>query len=395
MLQRIVLDLFRIRTFSTTYDPRSNGFTFIRMILAALVLVSHSFVLGGFGTEPFHEYTRGVDTLGFLAVYGFFSLSGFLIVASMLHTGSVRYFLWKRALRIMPGYWVCHLATFAFFVPLICLIEGREVSAFFSENSLNLATYFWDNLYLRINVYKIQPLLEGIAYPGVLNGSLWSLIYEWHCYITVALLGLFSLTRVYKWLVLMVTLDLCFGLFPFLGPLLPIWFKDPLFLRVAPYFFVGGTMYLFMSWVVDHPLLFLVSVVTFFIGLRHESFHGFCPIALSYSLIWLGVHLPKFVSRVDEFGDISYGLYVYAFPVQQVLSLVGAEKTGLFGFVLLSISLTVPLAILSYRIIEAPALQLKQLDPRKLNSELVAYCKSVREYLSRVLEPRKFYWRRS
>src|SRR3954451_5058370 len=96
-------------TFASAFNPDRNAIAFFRMVLAILVIASHSFALGGFGPDPFGRITEGQHNLGAIAVSLFFLLSGFLITRSVLRSRSVGRFLWHRFLRVFPGYWVCLL----------------------------------------------------------------------------------------------------------------------------------------------------------------------------------------------------------------------------------------------------------------------------------------------
>ena len=90
-------------TLANVFDPRRNAFGLFRFALAALVIVSHCYPLGGFGRDPLEVVTAGRLSLGLFAVAMFFVLSGFLITRSASRTSAIR-FLWHRFLRIFPGY---------------------------------------------------------------------------------------------------------------------------------------------------------------------------------------------------------------------------------------------------------------------------------------------------
>src|SRR5579875_2465757 len=95
------------RTLAAALELHQNRITALRLLLALLVLVSHSYLLGGFDPDPVYVLSGGRLALGTLAVVGFFFVSGVLITRSFLHSASVWRYLWHRALRILPGYWVC------------------------------------------------------------------------------------------------------------------------------------------------------------------------------------------------------------------------------------------------------------------------------------------------
>jgi peptidoglycan/LPS O-acetylase OafA/YrhL len=81
------------------------------------------------------------------------------------------------------------------------------------------------------------------------------------------------------------------------------------------------------------------------------------PIAMTYAFLWVAFALP--FERFDRKGDFSYGVYIYAFPVQQGMALLGIQEKGFGLYFISSLLLTLVLAFLSYRLIEAPCLRLK------------------------------------
>jgi hypothetical protein len=107
---------------ANAFDPTRNAFGLFRFALAALVIVSHCYPLGGFGRDPLEVVTAGRLSLGLFAVAMFFVLSGFLITRSASRTSAVR-FLWHRFLRIFPGYWVCLVVCAFILAPMICQVR--------------------------------------------------------------------------------------------------------------------------------------------------------------------------------------------------------------------------------------------------------------------------------
>ena len=94
-------------------ERRDNSLNLVRLVLAALVLVSHAYAITGHTPEPeWHD-----TTLGTWAVYGFFALSGFLITGSRM-TSDMGAYLIRRIARIYPGYLVCLVVTVVVFAPI-------------------------------------------------------------------------------------------------------------------------------------------------------------------------------------------------------------------------------------------------------------------------------------
>jgi peptidoglycan/LPS O-acetylase OafA/YrhL len=366
-------------TIETAFDPRANAFGFLRLVLAALVVYSHSFALGGFGEEPLVHFTHGRANLGAVSVMGFFAVSGFLITRSMASVKSVVTFIWNRFLRIFPGYWVCHLLVVLVLVPLVCVIEHRAIGDFLTAHGGAWGTYAKDNALLRVHVYDIPPLLAGNPHAGSFNGSLWSLIIEWHCYLIVMALGVIAWSSLFRWVYLAFALALwAASVATARGIVTPQLLPDLLWsewlLKLGPYFFLSGVLYLFRSRIPSHPALLVAALVLARWGLRSDLMPVLGPPAIAYAAIWLALNLPKRLAWFDRAGDISYGVYIYAFPAQQLLAALGVHRIHPALYVAASFALTAPLAIASFRWVERPSLRLKRLDPSLgLEDRLHAY----------------------
>ena len=114
-------------------DFRSNSIGFLRFFFAATVVWSHAFPLGGFSEDPLNRLNFNAPTTGFLAVGGFFVLSGFLITRSYETVGSVGRFIWHRFLRIFPAFWVCLMVTAFGLAPLAFAYQHGTLHHYFTE----------------------------------------------------------------------------------------------------------------------------------------------------------------------------------------------------------------------------------------------------------------------
>jgi peptidoglycan/LPS O-acetylase OafA/YrhL len=331
-------------TLADLFDPRDNSLNALRLVLAALVIVSHSWPIGGFGDDP----QLGDLNLGAWAVAGFFAISGWLITGSRLSTGLADY-LWRRVLRIYPAYWVCLVVVAFAFAPLSQLIGP---GTFHPVDGLS---YVASNVTLAMHQGTIGNTLASVPFPEAWDGSLWTLFYEFLCYLLVASL----ITVLPRWLVS------AGSIFVFVGCALVqaaiVWggLAAPAIVDNASqlfgFFFAGAVLYLFRTRIPVSTGLatFSVAVLTVLIMTRCASVLAGLPVA--YLVLWLGVRLP--LRRVGRPNDVSYGVYIYGFPVQQTLVLMGAARLGVLPFVLLSLALTVPLAVASWFLVERPAMR--------------------------------------
>jgi peptidoglycan/LPS O-acetylase OafA/YrhL len=362
------------RTFDQAFDPRNNAFGFLRLTLAVLVIYSHCFHLGGFGMDRLAALTDGRYAIGSLAVAMFFVLSGFLICRSASVSRSVPRFLWHRFLRIFPAYWVCLVVCGCLFAPLMAFVEFGTIAHVFSAPRNSSQSFMLSNagllhlngfsiggiLFIRPN--SIAGLLSHNPVPGIINGSLWSLPFEISCYLALAALAALGVLRRARFVVL--------GLFAALWSLYAFDCIDPdgfwqcfpypgmkLLVMLCLFFCAGCVCFLYREWIPHSTVLFAVSLVVLGASLPLKVFGLIAPVAMTYAFFWVAFSLP--LKRFDSKGDFSYGTYIYAFPAQQGMALLGVQENGFALYFISSWLLTSVLAFLSYRLIEAPCLRLK------------------------------------
>lgn len=349
------------------FDPRRNNLTLQRLILAGIVVLVHGQSLST-NTQP--SVFRA--DLGELAVDGFFVLSGFLVTRSALRLDSVRRFGWHRALRILPGFWVCLLVTALVIAPLLAVLEGRPALSVFSGPD-SAAHYVLRNAALLIRQFGISGLREDGFMPGVMDGSLWSLFYEGLCYVAIGALALVGVlvprpTRVggrhsahplrllvqRRALVALLVAGLWVTLVvDKLGVPVPMHMGR----QMTFVFLIGALAELYA----DHiPMDWRLAAVgtTVWLGscalmYEYRIVGGF---AFGYVLLWLAA-----AARVmpQPRADFSYGVYMYHWPIDTILLGLGLDAAGLPVFLVCSAVLTFALAAGSWFGVERPALKFK------------------------------------
>ncbi|RYZ43246.1 MAG: acyltransferase [Myxococcaceae bacterium] len=333
-------------------DGRRNNLDFIRFIAAVGVIFSHAFPLGqGAGApEPFEAWTHGQMTLGRLCVAVFLIISGVLITQSFERSPGLARYLWARALRILPGLaGVLLVSAFLLGPALTELPLGR----YFQSPETYL--YVLRNLTLYQSQWNLPGVFPRNAYPGAVNGSLWSLSYEVGFYLLVAGLGATGLLRrpmaLLGWAVAVLV-----PFVPRVGPRLNLW--PELYL----YFGGGLLLYLFRDRLRMSPWGALGCVVVLVVtaqwgGLKYAV--GGCG---TYLVLYLAF-LPSRLSGFARHGDFSYGVYVYAFPVQQTVTWLLGGTVAWWVNATLSLPVVVLLAALSWHLVEKRALRLKNSPP--------------------------------
>jgi peptidoglycan/LPS O-acetylase OafA/YrhL len=328
-------------TLAGSFDPRHNSLNFLRVALATAVIVSHAWPVGGFGFDP----KFGDSGIGHWAVAGFFAISGYLVTASRAGVGFREYLL-RRAVRILPGFWACLAVTALVVAPLAAWLTGRTYSV------LSAIGYVAGNLTLVITQPGIEDTLSGVPHGGVWNDSLWTLKWEFLAYLAIGGLMAVPLMRSRRALFLAGFIGLT-GLHAALwasgtGPAIAL---SVLWLASA---FAGGVvLYVYRDRVIMHGGIAVAAVAALVACGLTSSIDVFGQLPTAYLMMWLATTLP--LQRAFRRNDISYGMYIYAFVVQQCLQMAGAAQLGVAAFVLLGIVATVPPAYASWFLVERPA----------------------------------------
>lgn len=325
-------------------SSRDNSLNAVRLILAAAVILAHSWTLGGYGSSIF-------TWIGANSVNGFFALSGFLIAGSRLRNGFGHY-LWRRAQRIFPGFWVCLVVIGFVFAPIGGLIGGQ------GWNPLDSVRYVTDNASLVIHTRDIGDTLAAAPEESNWNRSLWSLMHEFIAYLACgAALGIAWVRR---------NLALSAGLVVITLPIIG-WNIGELHgeahmindgLRLLTFFAAGVLAHALRDRIpTSHPLAALSAVAVVAAGFSSEMvLHTFTAIPLTYLLLHVGATWRTSIAAKE---DVSFGLYIYGYPVQQVLGMVGLGLAPVWVFAIISLALTYPLALASWRLVEKPAMRLR------------------------------------
>jgi peptidoglycan/LPS O-acetylase OafA/YrhL len=347
-------------TLGERFDAHRNAVGFLRLAAAGLVLASHTFQLGGFGNDPLHAVTSGQEALGSLAVAVFFVLSGFLVTRSIIRSPGTWRFLRRRALRILPGYWVCLLTTAFGFGAVLWIHEHGTLAGFMGRSDGPLQ-YVGANWVVIIRQWQISGLLSHNPFGPGINGSLWTLIDEVRCYIVLAVLAAAGLIQQRRAPVLA-----ALALFWWIGSVKPI-----------PIHFGGALLPIYNHWLAVHFLAFtlgalaytyrhlipvnraaaLGAALAFIVTVATGTYSEFGLVPVAYLTLFLAVTLPA--TRISTTTDLSYGIYIYGFPVQQSLVAFGANRFGPAPFFAFAAAITVVLAWFSWRLVEKPAMRLR------------------------------------
>jgi peptidoglycan/LPS O-acetylase OafA/YrhL len=336
-------------------DPRVNSLNLIRLGLASTVLFAHGFYLSGTGVGP---HVDG-ENLGGWAVFGFFAISGYLITASRW-SNSLGTFLVHRVARIFPAFLVCLVVVAVLFAPIGYLRQHGSLAGYLTTGPTTPAGYVFSNLMLHINTDQIAGTPIGVPYPSAWNGSLWSLYYEFQCYLIVAGLAMISWVRRSPWGVAVawiLSVGAYAGWSRVVGPLLGGNADAQVLIKLLPLFLGGALVQLLRARLPLHWTGAAISVVVVLGAIKvlnGWSAQLTAPF-IAYLLLYIGsvVPCPHLVRR----HDISYGVYVYAWPVQQLLVFTGIHEHSVALYDVLALAGTVPFAVASWLVVERPAMR--------------------------------------
>lgn len=349
----------------TISKDRKNNFGFLRLAFATLVILSHSPEMID-GNRSRELLTRVFKTVSFgeVAVDGFFLVSGYLITLSLLQSKSKLEYLLKRALRIYPGYLIAFFVSLFIFGPL----AGGTIADL--RSMLNVSLF--EHLVL-LEKPELQTAFQHMPKP-YLSGTMWSLAYEFRCYCVLMILGAAGMLRNRKF-VLIMTMILMQGLvisrywrvflyfqhIP-IPPQVGYLVGDPLGdIRCYALFFCGSCFFLFRDKIVYHWKSALVAAVIL-INLMFVSAFAEAAFAIlgGYLLFWFALTVKSDVlSRVGNRYDLSYGVYLYAWPIQNLLIWHYRHISPWLLFVI-ALPVSGLMAFFSWVCVERPSLQLKR-----------------------------------
>jgi len=337
-------------------ERTSNNFDFIRLFAASLVVAHHSFALLG-KPDSLQQITNNQYNFGSLGVYIFFIISGYLITQSLFRSQNYKTYFAKRSLRIFPAL-IVHILLAVFLFGL--LLTTLPLKDYFAD----WQTYrYLGNICLYTISYELPGVFKSNPVPAIVNGSLWTLGYEFTCYIGVVILhALFLLkgrvlflcgylSTLFAWLFFQNTLSIY-----------AILFTGLTFSRLIPlslYFGAGMLFYLFRDKIIlslsAGGLLLLSWAVAFYFG-RGESF---AFLVLPYIVLSFVFRQNSILGQTGRLGDFSYGTYIYSFPIQQFIVQIFNANISIGLLILLSFLFTIPFAMFSWFVIERRALRLK------------------------------------
>lgn len=331
---------------------RLNCFNLMRHVAALTVLFSHNFALNGLH-EP---VLRSWDTMGFFSVVVFFTISGYLMPISYNSSEGFIHFIIKRIRRLLPAIVIC-----SFIMIFI-------VSPIFSNKSISSNNFIKESILLFIQHCAFifnNPI--GIFYdfkvPGAMNGSLWTIPIEIVCYLILA--TSLSFSNSYKTILVLLLLSLIGCLITIYNEVGFVFYGVPIkYLSMFGVAFSTGAL-LSMTKTKWHPYRYGILIISIIVILSAQTgleLNSICLAAAAFMVIFFGTNIK--LSSKGSF-DISYGIYIYAFPTQQII--INKVSDDFTTSLILSTIITIILATLSFLFVEKPFLDRNKSAERKTN----------------------------
>ena len=337
-----------------------NNLNFLRFLLAVLVILHHSYAIFGH-SDPIEYLTRGAEAIGGCCVKGFFIISGYLIPKSYLASRNVGEYLQKRVLRIYPAFLLASVVCYLVVAPL-----GSDS---FAQYRANVHPRQWFLQMLLLRIPRVPSAFTHTPFPGILSGSMWTISWEFLCYLMVIVLGRIKLLQ-NVWALCLLTssaliVSKLFLLHPHAAQQVGVFthLDNPssgVFLIGC--FCIGTLAFVLRDRLPRSPRLTACVLGSLLLSLAYPPvLFLLSPFAIGYLVFCFGYapkpNLHNWIERTS--GDLSYGVYLYGSTVQILLvQYWGAHLNPLLLF-LLALPFSLGLAWISWHLVESPALRRK------------------------------------
>lgn len=338
---------------------KENSFDFLRLLFAVFVVITHSYPLAGVKEgDVLSVLTHNQAALSHIGVNGFFIISGYMIYRSIILSKSIWQYFFKRFIRIYPAYIVLIFLTVILIAPIASDITYFE----FIRHPLT-TTYVIKNLnFFSPVIFRLPFVFENNPYPNAVNGSLWTIPYEFLFYILIAIILL--IPRVGRGYILCVFFMILFVTYLNLDSyslgVIPTTSFEYLYLLRFGLMFLAGAIVSELKLIEKNTLYIAMISVVFLIGVFQFKLYDYAQFLILPPLILsIGFMKIPIIYRINRLGDFSYGIYLYSFLVQQFMQHLFVFKP--IPLMIFSSIVSFLLAFCSWHLVEKRALKLKDM----------------------------------
>jgi peptidoglycan/LPS O-acetylase OafA/YrhL len=337
---------------------RGNAFDAVRLVLATLVVLEHSYFLidNHSRRDPLSLLSGAQTNSGHFAVIMFFALSGFLVTHSLVSSRSIPHYLLKRATRIVPGFLAA--STFG------CLVVGPLTAP---DAWLFLRQQAWGTI--AATALSLKQVGVTGALPGnplhMVHGTLWTIQYEFDCYLILALLGALGLVGstvagmvVYAYLAAALAFAMAAGLPAIDHGVAALLVSSPhQWPDLFPFFLAGSAFYLWRDRIPKSPALLGGSLAVLGASLFLGGAWWALLICGTYAILYICLSTSVEIAITGRHTDLSYGVYLYGWPIQQLLLFYLGQRLAPLSLFAAAIPATYIVAWISWNLIEEPCLR--------------------------------------
>ncbi|GJM02051.1 MAG: acyltransferase [Rhodomicrobium sp.] len=354
-----------MKSISYFMNGRDNNFNLLRVLAAIFISYYHCYFMV-LGPLMSNERYAGLYMTSQIVLNFFFIASGFLIALSFERRHDLVTYFTARGLRLLPGILVLALILAFVMGPLVTEVSLAD---YFSA----LSTWVYVPLTVSLDPdARLLGVFVSNVNPNEIDEALWTLRYEFVCYIGLAVFGLAGLLKAGRhFIALSFFVVAGYLVITYLTPLREITVIEHL-MHFGMSFFIGTFFYIYR----DHVPLSLPLML----GLAFSAFAAYwfigpymseplILVASAYAVFWLAFVPRGAVRGYNQLGDYSYGIYIYHFPIEQVLMKFNSEYT-VAGLFITALPIALVAAVLSWHLIERPALSLLPVLSRRISGWL-------------------------
>lgn len=331
---------------SETTVKKSENLHLMRFLASVMVILNHSFSISGhkYKVDFLDRYTNGTITIGDICVFLFFLCSGYLICRSVMRADKFMPYILARLKRLVP--------PLAFVVFFTVVLGAFITSLSLKEYLTSFGTYKYFLNAMLLPVHSLPGVFTDNAYGSVANGALWTLPVEFACYIVCFVFYKLRLLEKKRF-----WYTLPFGVILFIASyFLPVKLRN----AVLPclFFYIGMLYYVYREHIELKlnvvPFIFVILALSF---LKPMLIRPMMLLIFPYILFTLWFAIPQCPAWLGKTGDISYGIYLWGFLVQQTLVFFwGGSMPQFLNFVLASV-VSIFLGTVTFLITEKPLMK--------------------------------------
>lgn len=336
---------------------KANNFDFLRFLFAIFVVVSHSYALAGVGetSQWISKITHHQINCASIGLNGFFVISGYFIFQSLERSRSLHDYFKKRILRVFPGLLVVLIIT-------VCLLPFLHRAGNVIFKQVDFYTYLPRNL----SLYGFQSTVAGVFDTNkyhAINGSLWTIRYEFTLYIALGFLFWIkenkNKVRLLLWIAFFsMYLFFVFGMGRF-GNSNVMTLQGYEFFNLGTFFAAGSALASIKFEKLVSLSMLVISFLSLLMALHLGFYSLFKHLFFPVLVLCIGFTALPFFSTFGKYGDSSYGIYIYSFPVQQIL--MSTFHTDVYCLIIVSCVISIGCGFCSWHLIEKKLLRFKKI----------------------------------